>query len=95
MKEHNFTVQKIVVMQISRSFLFKLGAFLQNVLPALFELVLELYVRWMASGAQQYNVPSRTLSSLFKEYDLGIVHLLKVDVEGAEISVRCLRGYFV
>lgn len=61
---------------------------LRRLLPWLFEAVLDLYVRWMASGARQYVVPSRTVSSLLKEHQLAAVQLLKVDVEGAEVEVR-------
>jgi FkbM family methyltransferase len=44
----------------------------------------------MAAGARQYDVPSKTLTTLLKEYKLCTVQLIKVDVEGAEVEVKLL-----
>ena len=65
---------------------------LRRVLPGLFEAVLDVYVRWMAAGARQYDVPRRTVASLLKDHHVGAVQLLKVDVEGAEVEVRGLHA---
>lgn len=82
-------MRSCVILQVARSALAKFGSFLRRVVPWLFEIVLEVYVRWMASGGRQYDVPSRTVSSLLKEHKLATVQLLKVDVEGAEVQVWC------
>jgi Methyltransferase FkbM domain len=79
--------QRVTVLALRHAFA-RLGLFLRAWLPWLFEAVLELYVQCMAAGGQQYEVPSRTLTSLIKEHNFGTVQLLKVDVEGAEVQVN-------
>ncbi len=36
------------------------------------------------AGANQIKVPARTLDAMLEEWDLGTVHLLKMDIEGAQ-----------
>jgi FkbM family methyltransferase len=74
-------------LQVSSSSFARFGLFLRSLSPWLFEAVLEIYVSWMAAGSRQYDVQSKTLTNLLKEYKLGTVQLLKVDVEGAEVEV--------
>lgn len=49
-----------------------------------------LFVRYLMQGAQQLTCPLITISTLIQDYGIRDIHLLKIDVERAEVDV--LRG---
>lgn len=80
------------IMQISSTFLARFGRGLLNLSATLFNFILGLYTSWMAAASTTYTVPCRTLTSIFQDHNVNAVALLKVDVEGAEVSVRPLSS---
>jgi FkbM family methyltransferase len=75
------------VLQVSQAPVARLAAWLRRTWVWLFEVLLHLYVWWMASSTQTYDVANRTLSSLVRQYGITKISLLKIDVEGAELQV--------
>jgi hypothetical protein len=81
---------EVLWLQLYRTPVATFARFVERWSRPLFKLLLSLHCQYMLAKPEQYNVPRRTLHSLFAELDLhevDAVTLLKVDTEGAEVEV--------
>ena len=79
--------------QVSQTWLAGVGRFLKRMSSWLFDLAVQVFCRWMLAGKENFRVPTKTVHSLLMDADFSDVHLLKIDVEGAELQVKCHPGY--